>query len=374
MEDPFDVLVVGAGAAGIGVRVALKHAGLSNFQILDRESVGSSFDAWPRGMQLITPSFPANSIGMLDLNSVAIGTSPGFSLSLEHPAGGAYASYLRDVAEYFELPTRSQTEVYELQQDENGFILETSAGTLRARFVIWAAGEFQFPKIPDFEGADLGVHNSRVFDWEEIAKKGSDPILIVGGYESGIDAAVQLAKYKRKSIVLGREATWESEDSDPSRSLSPFTLQRLNDARSSGFLELFGKVEITQIQRVGNRFHVLASSGDSWLSDHCPILATGFRGGFQQVVDRFALREDGFPVLNEFDESPACPDLFLVGPSVRHEALIFCFIFKYRQRFAIVANTIAKRLGLDTEDFEKTYRQWGMFLDDLSCCGEQCAC
>ncbi len=166
----------------------------------------------------------------------------------------------------------------------------------------------------------------------------------------------------------------ESEDSDPSRSLSPFTLQRLNDARSTGFLELCGEVEITQIQRVGNRFQVLASSGDSWLSDHCPILATGFRGGFQQVIDRFALREDGFPKLNEFDESTACPDLFLVGPSVRHEALIFCFIFKYRQRFAIVANTIAKRLGLDTEDFEKTYRQWGMFLDDLSCCGEQCAC
>ncbi len=147
---------------------------------------------------------------MLDLNSVAIGTSPGFSLSLEHPAGGAYASYLRDVAEYFELPTRSQTEVYELQQNEDGFILETSAGTLRARFVIWAAGEFQFPKIPDFEGAELGMHNSRVLDWEEIAKTGSDPILIVGGYESGIDAAVQLAKYKRKSIVLGREATWRA--------------------------------------------------------------------------------------------------------------------------------------------------------------------
>ncbi len=74
------------------------------------------------------PSFPANSIGMLDLNSIAIGTSPGFSLSLEHPSGGAYAAYLRSVAEYFELPTRSQTEVYSLQDTENGFELDTSAG------------------------------------------------------------------------------------------------------------------------------------------------------------------------------------------------------------------------------------------------------
>lgn len=373
-EEVFDVLVVGAGAAGLGVGVALKHAGVTNFQILDRETVGASFEAWPRGMQLITPSFPANSIGMLDLNSIAIGTSPGFSLSLEHPSGAAYATYLRSVAEFFELPTRSHTEVYSLEENEHGFELDTSEGPLRAKHVIWATGEFQFPKIPDFDGAELGLHNSRVADWSDVAKGGKKPMLIIGGYESGIDAAVQLAKHRRKSIVLGREPTWESEDSDPSRALSPFTLQRLNDARKAGFVELCGNVDVTHILKQGKQFQVHAASGDEWSADQAPILATGFRGGFQQIVDRFAIREDGFPELNEFDESTESSNLFLVGPSVRHENLIFCFIFKYRQRFAIVAHTIAQRLGLDTEEFEKTYRQWGMFLDDLSCCGEQCAC
>ena len=67
-------------------------------------------------------------------------------------------------------------------------------------------------------------------------------------------------------------------------------------------------------------------------------------------------------------------NLFLVGPSVRHDDLIFCFIYKYRQRFAVVAKAIADRLGLETEEFEKTYRRWGMFLDDFECCGEQCVC
>lgn len=35
-EEPFDVLFVGAGPAGLGVGVAIKHAGITNFQILDR--------------------------------------------------------------------------------------------------------------------------------------------------------------------------------------------------------------------------------------------------------------------------------------------------------------------------------------------------
>jgi putative flavoprotein involved in K+ transport len=325
-------------------------------------------------MQLITPSFPANSIGMLDLNSVAIGTSPGYSLSQEHPSGGAYAAYLRSVAQFFELPTRSNTEVYSLHDDDHGFVLDTSAGSLRAKHVIWATGEFQFPNLPDFEGAEFGVHNSRVADWSEIAKCGKKPVVIVGGYESGIDAAVQLAKHRRKSVVLGREPTWDSEDSDPSRSLSPFTMQRLREALEAGNIELRGKTEVTQIKKVGKQYQVLAATGDSWMSDQSPILATGFRGGFQQIVERFSIRDDGFPTLNEFDESTECSNLFLAGPSVRHESLIFCFIFKYRQRFAIVARTIAQRIGLETDEFEKSYRQWGMFLDDLSCCGEQCVC
>lgn len=39
----FDVVVVGGGAAGVGVAVALRHAGIENFVVVDRRSVGASF-------------------------------------------------------------------------------------------------------------------------------------------------------------------------------------------------------------------------------------------------------------------------------------------------------------------------------------------
>ena len=86
-----DVIVVGAGAAGVGVGVALTHAGIDDFLIVDRHDVGASFQRWPKEMKFITPSFPTNSIGMLDLNSVAIGTSPAYSLKVEHPSGPQFA-------------------------------------------------------------------------------------------------------------------------------------------------------------------------------------------------------------------------------------------------------------------------------------------
>ena len=76
----YDVIVVGGGAAGLGVGIALRHAGIENFVVLERHVVGSSFALWPAETRFITPSFPTNSVGMLDLNSIAIGVSPAYSL------------------------------------------------------------------------------------------------------------------------------------------------------------------------------------------------------------------------------------------------------------------------------------------------------
>ena len=97
------------------------------------------------------------------------------------------------------------------------------------------------------------------------------------------------------------------------------------------------------------------------------------RASHKLVADLFERRDDGFPLLSEHDESTIVPGVFLCGPTVRHDDHVFCFIFKYRQRFAVVAKAIATSLGLPAEELEE-YREWGMYLDDLSCCGVECVC
>ena len=123
---------------------------------------------------------------------------------------------------------------------------------------------------------------------------------------------------------------------------------------------------------VGGQYEVKALDGRTFKTSNRPLLAGGFEGSCKMVADLFEKREDGFPVLNENDESTIVPGLFLCGPAVRHQNHVFCFIYKYRQRFAVVAKTIATSLDLPAEELEM-YRKWGMYLDDLSCCGEECA-
>ena len=123
----------------------------------------------------------------------------------------------------------------------------------------------------------------------------------------------------------------------------------------------------------GTQYEVTTKTGECYTTSATPILATGFNGSHALIRDLFEQREDGFPLLSENDESTIVPGLFHCGPSVRHGGEIFCFIYKYRQRFAVVAKTIATSLDLPAE-FLEIYRSWGMYLDDLSCCGEEGVC
>ena len=78
------------------------------------------------------------------------------------------------------------------------------------------------------------------------------------------------------------------------------------------------------------------------------------------------------PILTLEDESTKVPGIFLVGPQVRHDNLSFCFVYKFRQRFGIVANAICQRLGMETSQAVLTCREENMYLDDFDTCGDTC--
>ena len=368
----FDIVIVGAGAAGIGLGVTLRDLGIENFVILDRSAVGASFLRWPRQTRFITPSFNSNQFGILDLNSICLQTSPAYSVGVEHPTGEEYAGYLRGVAKHFGLPVETGIDVLSVTTGTRpkGFRVKTNRGYVRARFVVWAGGEMQYPRTHDFQGAELCLHYSKVISFDDLS---GDERCIIGGSESGIDAAVALAAAGRRAVVFDREEPWNRRGPDPSELLSPFTKARLNSAMDSGRVTLRGGCTVTGVRRNANGYRLAFKDGDVVHCAEKPILASGFAGSASLVRSLFDWQDNDFPLLTENDESTVTRGLFLVGPQVRQGDIIFCFIYKFRQRFAVVANQIARRLRVSTEPLEE-YRQHGMYLDDLSCCSDDCAC
>ena len=103
-------------------------------------------------------------------------------------------------------------------------------------------------------------------------------------------------------------------------------------------------------------------------------MATGFNSSAIIIENLFDWDESkSYCLLNEKDESIKTPGLFLVGPQVRHNNLIFCFIYKFRQRFGVVVNAIGKQLGMDTSFLDQYFNE-GLYLDELSGLDEECAC
>ena len=145
-------------------------------------------------MRFISPSFNQQGwTGSFDLNSIAHGTSPAFSLHAQHPSGTQYAEYLNVLATDAKLDVRLRTEALQIERVDGGFDVHVGTvqdgaahvdgaqpETLRARFVVWAAGEFQYPREDSgaVPGAGLCVHNSRVRSW---ASHPGDEHVIIGG-------------------------------------------------------------------------------------------------------------------------------------------------------------------------------------------------
>ncbi len=360
----FEVVVVGAGPSGIGISIILQKMGV-NFTVLERNDVGSSFLKWPKQMKLLTPSFFSNTFKMIDLNAVTYDTSPALTLQTEHPSGQEYAAYLKKLSDHFKLPVQNNVNVDSVLKTNDGFLINTSTGKISTRFLVWAAGEFQYPKSNSFPGAEHCIHNSLITDWDEVQ---GDDFFVIGGYESGMDAAINLAERNKRVILIDKENVLNSDEIDPSRIISPYTKDRLRRVTSNKIEFLIGRV--IKVEKEQGEF-VIYTEKKKIRSKTKPILATGFIGSLS-LIKRLFDWKDGKALLNSYDESTKTPGLYVTGPLLQHD-LIFCFIYKFQQRFAVVANNIGIKLSKDVSIIEE-YKNEGMYLENLENVKDRCKC
>ncbi len=371
-SEAFDVVVVGAGPAGLGCAIALRQCGIDRVLILERAQVGASFERWPAQMRMISPSFHSNPFGQTDLNAITPETSPGDFLNTEHPSGKDYAVYLRASVSHYQLNVREGVSVLAIDSAPEGFRVQTDQGPVSARFVIWAAGEFFFPDFGGIEGAEHCLHNSTIEDWRQL--RGVEHV-VIGGFESGVDAAIHLARLAKTVHLLSRGQPWREDSADPSRCLSPYTRDRLKAvlADGAGSIRFIKQADIVKVERRGDLYVLTDADGLMLEISTRPVLCTGFKGGLGLVAHRFTGDDDSLSFTEEADESPVMPGLFYSGLLLRHRRSLFCFIYKFRSRFGIVARAIASRLGREWEEPLRLWRERGFMVEDLDCCAS-CEC
>ncbi|MEV3818737.1 NAD(P)/FAD-dependent oxidoreductase [Aeromonas salmonicida] len=196
MDQRLDVVVIGAGQAGLACGWYLKQQGLS-FVILDAQArPGGNWRNYYDSLELFSPAAYSSLPGM------PFPGAPG-----HYPGRDEVVRYLEQYADLFQLPVRQGVQVTQVARADAGFQITAANGQgLLASAVIVASGAFSRPYLPDipglesFRGAQL--HSA---DYRHAAPFRGQSVAVIGAANSAVQIAYDLASVATVTLAT-REA------------------------------------------------------------------------------------------------------------------------------------------------------------------------
>jgi len=196
-NDRFDVVVIGAGQAGLTMGHFLARDG-RHFTIVEAsDSIGS---AWRNRWDSLVLFTPRRYDGLPGL------PFPGDPNG--YPRRDEVIGYLERYASTFELPVELNAPVQSLREAPGGFVLDLGTRTVEAENVVVATGPFQIPSVPAF-APDLAPDVLQVHSTGYRRPSDVPPgmVAVVGGGNTGFQIAKELSATHSVHLAVGTRQT-----------------------------------------------------------------------------------------------------------------------------------------------------------------------
>lgn len=219
--DIYDVLIVGAGPAGIGASLAAKKAGLK-FVTIEQNDIGGSILHYPRHKIVMTQPMDLPLHGKIKFRETTKEALLELFLGIINSSG---------------LKINTNEKMTALAEQAGTFKVTTSKGEYLSKTIILAIGRRGTPRKLGVPGEELPKVCYSLLDPEQ--HKGND-VIVVGGGDSAVEAAMALASCGNKVTLSYR--------GDALSRIKPGNKERLDQALAAKRLTLLLKSNLKEIK------------------------------------------------------------------------------------------------------------------------------
>jgi len=315
-----DAIIVGGGPCGLAAAISLQNIGLSPV-IIEKGNVVEAIYKYPTHQTFFSTS-----------EKLAIGDVP-FIIEGRKPKRNQALVYYREVVKLKNLQVNRFETVERVEKKQDGFEVITSKGMYKSKNVIIATGYYDHPNL-------LGIPGEELPKVSHYFKEGhpyfDTDVVVIGGKNSSIDAALELHKAGARVTVVYRGNTYSS-------SIKPWILPEFEGVVRSGEITMLFESHVEEITqedvKIRQQNQVVSLKNDfvfamiGYHPDH------EFLRGMGVQIDK----ESGRPLINELTMESNIDGLYIAGVLAAGNNANEIFIENGRFHGQLIADAIIEK-------------------------------
>ena len=223
-KHPYDVVIVGAGPAGLAATLASMEKKLRHVTIEQEEALGGCIFQYPRNKVVMTAPIKLPIVGEMRFKEVS---------------KEKLLEFWQGVISKTSMKVNFNERMEKITPSGDGFIVKTSKGSYETRAVLLAIGRRGTPRKLGVPGEDLPKVVYRLIDPEQYKNM---HVVVVGGGDSALEAAIALAEQPGTTVTL-------SYRSDAFGRGKPKNRDRLNAMSAQGKITVRLKSNVKMVEK-----------------------------------------------------------------------------------------------------------------------------
>lgn len=290
MEQVLDVVVVGGGPCGLSAAISTQEMGLETLVIEKGNVVNAIFN------------YPTHQTFFSTSEKLSIGDVP-FLVEERKPKRNQALVYYREVVKRKNIQVNKYECVERVEKSTDHFEITTSKGSYKAKSVIVATGYYDHPNYMGIPGEEL----PKVFHYfKEGHPYFSQNVLVIGGKNSAIDAALELNKAGANVTVVYRQGQYSS-------SIKPWVLPEFEGCVRNNEIRMHFNTEVLSIDE--NKVILKGTEGKFEIENDFVFAMTGYHPD-HSFLEKMGVRidnETGRPFHNPETMETNVEGIFIAG-------------------------------------------------------------